>query len=83
MSSRETFDYFLNLMKSSGCKNITDDEAMQNNLQYLIDRYHDTAQWEYMKEDIEDMINKKDIMGLGSYIFKAIQKYRKTILGSL
>lgn len=82
-TKEEIYDYFINLMKSSGWEDITRDETMQDNLMYLIDRYYNTSHWEYMKEDIIEMIKNKDLMGLGSYIFKAVQKYRQSILKAL
>lgn len=79
-TKEDIYDSFINLMESSGWENIVKDKTMQDNLMYLIDRYYNTSYWIYMKDDIIRMIKDKDIMGLVSYIFKAVQRYRKLIL---
>ncbi len=84
MTKEETYDYFIDLITdTNGGKVVNLDNLMKGNLSYFVERYYDTPQWDFMKKQVETLIKKRDLVGLGLYIFKAVQKYRKTLYDDL
>ena len=80
MTKEETYDYFIDLITdTNGGKAVKLDNLMKENLSYFVERYYDTPQWDFMKKQVETLIKKGDLLGLCLYIFKAVQKYRKTL----
>ncbi|MDN5311745.1 MAG: hypothetical protein PWQ68_718 [Thermoanaerobacteraceae bacterium] len=81
MTKEQTNQYFLELInKIPNKEKFGGDDLIQNNLAYFIDRYYNSPNWAYMQEEVENLLKKGDLVGLSFYIFKAIQKYRQTLL---
>lgn len=80
MTKEETYKYFIDLIiDTTGGKFTDPDNLMEENLSYFIERYDNTPQWDFMKKEVETLIKKGDLIGLGLYIFKAVKKYRKAL----
>lgn len=82
MTKEETYNYFVGLISDTAGSKAVDrwDNLMQENLSYFIERCYDTPRWDFMKKEVETLIKKGDLIGLGLYIFKAVKNYRKKLL---
>ncbi len=55
------------------------DGLMRANLDYFINLYYGTTRWPYMQAEVERFLEKRDLVGLGLYLFKHISKYKEAI----
>lgn len=80
MTKDQTYRHFIELINQrSKSQDVVPDDLLKGNLQYLIDRYYNTSKWERMKVDMEQLIIKGDIVGLGFYIFNGIRNFRSAL----